>query len=81
MEPTILRWDPPMPSEPTLAEQLRARPGHWAIVAETNDPGQTIYRLCLDEDEFEVDWSPCDDGLFGVVYEVRVRARNERNQA
>ena len=77
MNDTVLRWayrdDHIMP----LDQQLRARPNEWAVVAYGLHDGELKYRVNeiwrqLGE-EFEVDTPPCDDSIYGVLYEIRAR--------
>lgn len=70
----VLRWIDG--GGPTLAEQLRSRPECVAIVGddlsagEARDLGACIERL---GPEFGYGIAPCDDGPYGVRYEVTAR--------
>ena len=70
----IMRWVNPPDWMPGLEQELLSRPGEWAVIAETTAPGREIERVGLDSDRFEVRAQACDDGEYGVVYEVQARA-------
>ena len=73
---TVLRWQDDYVGVP-LEEQLRSRPGRWAVVAD-NAPSSTA-ALHRDKvrgllgDGFEVDCDPVSDGPYGIIYEITAR--------
>lgn len=61
---------------PTLNDELRSRPGIWAVVATRVHSSSISYfrgQLYLDIDLFEVHVRATDDGEYGPLYEIAAR--------
>lgn len=64
------------PTWPSLVDELRSRPGAWALVCESAPEAVAvafIERYGLRGDSIEHRVQPVDDGPYGVLYDIEAR--------